>query len=172
MTGRRLTTGITLTCLVVVLVVMFAWGYQELTRPLPDPAVATQTCSKSELSVQRYVHRRQITVTVLNAGAPSGFAGRTLNRFEDLGFQPGAVANAPKGMHAGKPVVYSTDGSADAAARLVARTLGKHVQVKKATSDLGPGVTVLVGSKKGHPKKSAPKRIKLKHPIKSCVRVK
>lgn len=172
MTGRHLTTGITLCCLVVVLVVMAVWGYHSLTQPVPSlSSQQSSKCTKAEISVQRYVHRKDVTVSVFNAGAPSGTAGNTLARLENLGFQPGAVANAPKGVHV-KGIVVFTTASHKAGAKLVARVLGKHVRVRPGKHEFGPGVDVFIATGKVHPDKKAPKKLKLAHPIKTCVRVK
>lgn len=97
MTGRRMTTTLTMTGLVALLCLMAVLGYHEATKPLPTlhPDAATPTCSKAEISKQKYVTRADITVSVFNAGAAKGFAGLTLNRLESKGFNPGSLGNAP-----------------------------------------------------------------------------
>ncbi len=168
-----MTTGVTLACLVVLLCGMSVWGYHQLTKPLPKLTSSSSNpanCSKAETSVQRYVRRSEITVSVFNAGARKGFAGLTLTRLENLGFHPGAVANAPHGTTVSRAVVYTTQHD-DQSAELVARTLGKQVPVRYSTTDYGPGVDVFVGPHQHHPDQHAPKRIKLDHPITTCVPV-
>jgi hypothetical protein len=169
---RRTTTAITLTVAAVVLVAMAAWGIAAATKPLPplgsdDPAA----CSKDEISRQTYVTRAQVTVSVYNAGARKGFANLTLERLEGKGFNPGSVGNAPEGMEVTRAKVTTTQQD-DAAAKLVALTLGKNVPVEVTDEDLGPGVDVFVGPKQRGLDPTAPKRVKLAHPIESCVPVK
>jgi hypothetical protein len=170
-TPRQLTTAAALAVGALVVVAMAAWGISAATSPLPslgsdDPA----TCSKDEISVQTYVTRKQVTVSVYNAGARKGFANLTLERFERLGFNPGSVGNAPKGSGVTRATVFTTDKD-DAAAQLVARTLGKGVPVEVTDDQLGPGVIVFVGPKQRGLNPKAPHRMKLAEPVKSCVQV-
>lgn len=171
MTGRRLTTTVTMAALVVVLCLMAYFGYRAATEPVPDASgTPAQQCSKSEITKQTYVRPGDLTVSVYNAGADSGAAGRTMQRLEDRGFHPGDVANAPKGSRVRTARVYTTDAH-DTGARLVARTLGKQVKVVVTDKAMGPGIDVYVGPKLGHLAAHAPQRLKLAKPIVSCVPV-
>jgi hypothetical protein len=170
-TPRSLTTAVTLTVAALVLVGMAVWGISAATGPLPSLGSDDPTsCSKDEISVQTYVSRKQVTVSVYNAGARKGFANLTLERFERLGFNPGSVGNAPKGSGVTRATVFTTE-TGDAAAQLVARTLGKDVPVQVTDDDLGPGVDVFVGPKQRGLSPKAPHRVKLAEPVRSCVPV-
>ncbi|WP_310961584.1 LytR C-terminal domain-containing protein [Nocardioides terrisoli] len=171
MIGRRITTTLTMVALIVVLGVMAVWGYRAATAPLPQRHDAsTSTCSKAEISKQIYVHRKDVTVSVYNAGAPTGFARLTLQRLENLGFAPGSVGNAPTHDHVTRAQVLTTK-KGDTAAKLVARTLGGHPRIKVVADELGPGIDVYVGAHMHHLDNHAPKRLKLPKPIEHCVPV-
>jgi hypothetical protein len=169
---RHLTTTVTLVAAGLVLAGMAAWGIAAATKPLPplgsdDPT----TCSKDEVSRQTYVTRKQVTVSVYNAGARKGFANLTLERLEEKGFNPGSVGNAPEGADVSRAKVLTTTPD-DAAAQLVAQTLGTDVPVEVTDEDLGPGIDVFVGPKQRGLNPHAPTRVKLAHPIETCVPVK
>lgn len=171
LSGRRLTTAVTMTALVVVLCLMAVFGYRAATQPLPGSATTTAArCSKNEISKQYYVRPGDVTVSVYNAGARSGAAGRLMQSLMDRGFQPGDTANAPHGVHVRRAQVHTTTPH-DTAARLVARTLGKGVTVTVSKKPLGPGIDVYVGPRFRHLARHAPTRLKLAKPIVSCVPV-
>jgi hypothetical protein len=172
MSARHVTTAVTLTAAVVVLGAMAAWGITAATRPLPPlGAEDPTTCSKDEISKQVYVTRKQVTVSVYNAGARKGFANLTLERFEEKGFNPGSVGNAPEGVHVARAKVLTTQPD-DAAAQLVAQALGKGTPIEVTEEDLGPGVDVFVGPKQRSLDPKAPNRVKLARAVESCVPVK
>jgi hypothetical protein len=157
--------------LVVVLCLMAYFGYRAATQPVPDAGgTPTQQCTKSEISKQTYIRPSDLTVSVYNAGADSGAAGRTMQRLEDRGFHAGDVSNAPAGSHVRVARVYTTRAN-DTGAKLVARTLGKGVKVVVTDKAMGPGIDVYVGPKLGHLAKDAPRRLKLPKPIVTCVPV-
>jgi hypothetical protein len=169
---RPVSTVVTLVAAGVVLIVMAAWGISAATKPLPPlGGDDSTTCSKDEISRQVYVTRKQVTVSVYNAGARKGFANLTLQRLESLGFNPGSVGNAPEGTTVTKAKVVTTQTD-DAAASLVAQTLGKDTPVEVTDEDLGPGIDVFVGPKQRGLNPAAPLKVKLAHPIESCVPVK
>lgn len=169
--GRHLTTAVTMTVLVVVLCLMAFFGYRAATKPLPGTTSATpKQCSKSEISKQYYVRPADLTVSVYNAGAKSGAAGRTMQRLQDRGFNPGDVANAPAGVHVQRARVYTTQKH-DAGAQLVARTLGKGIKVVLTSKSRGPGIDVFIGPKLGRLAAHPPTKAKLAKPIVSCVPV-
>jgi hypothetical protein len=171
MTSRKVVTAVTLGVLLVVLLGMAAFGYRALTSPLPgQSASASPTCSAAETSVQRFVYRKDITVSVFNAGAHKGRAGDTMTNLEGLGFQPGQVGNAPARVHVKRAVVWTTS-TGDAGAALVAASLGAHTQVVVTSRDLGPGVDVFIGPKFHRLAPQAPRRMLLAKPRTTCVRV-
>jgi hypothetical protein len=169
---RQLTTAGTLAVAALVLCGMAAWGISAATKPLPrlgsdDPT----TCAKNEISKQVYVTRKQVTVSVWNAGARKGFASLTLERLESKGFNPGSVGNAPAGSGVTRATVFTTEHD-DPAAELVARTMGKNVPIEVTDDELGPGIDVFVGPRQRGLNPKAPTRVKLPKPIESCVPVK
>lgn len=172
LSGRRITTAATMAALVVVLCLMAVFGYRAATRPLPSAGAGTTTdqCTKDEIAKQYYVRPGDVTVSVYNAGASSGAAGRLMQSLEDRGFQPGDVANAPRGVHVRHAEVRTTKGHRTSA-RLVARTLGKGVKVVVTGKAAGPGIDVYVGPRFRHLARHAPKKLKLGKPIVSCVPV-
>lgn len=171
MIGRRFTTAVTLAALVVVLIAMAAWGIHASTKPFPAlGSDDSDTCSKDEISHQTYITRKQVTISVYNAGARKGFATLTLARLEALGFNPGSVGNAPAGSSVARAKVLTTEQD-DPAAELVARTLGKNVPIEVTEEDLGPGIDVYVGPKQHLLVPDAPTRLKLAKPIDQCVQV-
>ncbi|MGN6253032.1 MAG: LytR C-terminal domain-containing protein [Marmoricola sp.] len=171
LSGRRLTTTVTMTALVVIVGLMGFFGIRAATAPLPgDASASTQTCSKDEISKKYYVRPDDLTVSVYNAGGRSGEAGRTMQQLMDRGFHPGKTANAPQGSTVHRARVYTTEKD-DAGARLVARTFGKDVKVVVTDKALGPGIDVYIGPALHGLAKDAPKKAKLAKPIVSCVQV-
>ncbi len=170
MTGRRLTTAITMVVLVVVLGAMAVFGFKAALAPLPGGSATDPSCSGTEKQVQRYLERSDVQVSVFNAGNRGGLAGRTLDKLERGGFRPGNVGNAPKSAQVRRAIVWTTKPN-DSAARLVALALGRGTHVEVTKTDLGPGVDVLVGNKFKRLNKKAAKRVKLPAPVETCVRV-
>jgi hypothetical protein len=169
--GRHLTTGITLTVLVLVLAGMAVWGWRHATAPIKGTqASSQQTCSPAEITRTRFVRPSDVRVSVYNAGDRSGLAGRTMNHLEGRGFQPGEVGNAPKSVHVRRAVVHTTSKH-DPAAKLVARTLGKHVRVVVTRKAGGPGIDVIVGNHFKKLAKHPPKKVRLPKPVEECVPV-
>jgi hypothetical protein len=168
--GRRLTTAITLAVLLVVLAGMAVFGYKALTSPLPGGPSADPTCTGAEKQVQGYIKRSQVQVSVFNAGNKGGFAGTTLGKVEEAGFIAGNAGNAPKSAEVRRAVVWTTEPD-DPKARLVARAFGPRVRIVVTRTDLGPGVDVLVGNKFKGLNRKAPRRIKLPKPVETCVAV-
>ena len=171
MIGRRVTTAVTMTILVLILIGMGWLGIHEATKPLPtaDEGV-TQRCTKDEISTKRFIRRSEVTVSVYNAGARKGFAGLTLQRLEDKGFRAGALGNAPSDTKVRRAVVLTTKAD-DPAARLVAITMGRGTKVEVVEETMGPGVDVYVGPRMRLLNQRAPARLKLDKPIVDCVQV-
>lgn len=171
MRRRTVVSGATLTVLLVVLAGMAFYGYRAATAPFGPSSSNGEECSEDERQVQRFVARGDVQVTVLNAGTTSGLAGRTIDRFEALGFVPGEVGNAPPRVDVRRALVRTTQPD-DTAARLVARTLGQGTRVEVTSEDLGPGVDVVVGNRLGDRfGRGAPERLRLAEPIEQCIQV-
>jgi hypothetical protein len=169
--GRRLTTAGTLAALCVVLVVMTIWGVKSATAPLPSLNTSSEpTCSANEVDVQKYVYRKDITVSVYNAGGRQGLAGDTMARFESRSFQAGEVGNAPTGTKVARAEVRTTKQD-DPAAQLVAENLGTNVPIVVSEDEMGPGIDVFVGKTFRHLKTDGPSRLKLAAPVTHCVPV-
>jgi len=170
MSGRKITTAVTLVALLLVLIGMAAYGYDQLTAPLPKRPTAEETCTGAEKEVQGFLKRGQVQVSVFNAGTREGFAGVTLERIVDAGYRAGNAGNAPKSAKVRRAVVWTTDEN-DSAAKLVATSLGKRTKIEVTETDLGPGIDVLVGNKFKGLNRKAPKRIRLTDPVEKCVPV-
>jgi hypothetical protein len=170
-TGRRITTAVTLVVLLVVLAAMAVYGFDRATAPLPGGGPSdTQTCSETEKEVQEFLQRSQVQVSVFNAGTREGLAGSTLEQVEEAGFRAGNAGNAPTSAQVRRAVVWTTKPN-DPAAALVARALGRRTLVEVTETDLGPGVDVLVGNRFTALDPKAPRRIKLAAPVETCVPV-
>jgi len=169
-TGRRITTTVTLVVLLVVLGAMAIFGFRAATSPLPGGLSEKKPCSKAEQKVQAFIKRSEVQVSVFNAGKREGLASTTLEKVEAAGFRAGNAGNAPKSAEVRRAVVWTTKPD-DAAAKLVAQTFGRRTKVKVTDADLGPGLDVLVGDKFKGLNTKAPKRIRLKAPIETCVPV-
>lgn len=169
-THRQLATGATLAGLSLLLVVMAVWGYHAATAPFEDagPALSGPSCSPEEQTVQRYLHRRDITVSVFNAGGRKGLAQSTMDRLEHAGFRPGEVGNAKTAV---EYAVVHTTRSNDQAAELVAQMLGGDARVEQTEENYGPGVDVFVGQGFKRLDRSTPRRVKLDQPIVTCIPV-
>jgi hypothetical protein len=167
--GRKLTTAITLAVLLLVLIGMAAYGYSQLTAPLPGRPSAAEKCTGAEKEVQGFLKRKQVQVSVFNAGNREGFAGATLEKIVDAGFRAGNAGNAPKSAQIRRAVVWTTDED-DPAAKLVATSLGRRTKIEVTKTDLGPGVDLIVGNKFNGIRKG-PKKIRLADPVEKCVPV-
>jgi hypothetical protein len=168
--GRKITTAVTLVALLLVLVGMAAWGYEHLTAPLPGGSSAKEKCTGAEKQVQGFLRRNQVQVSVFNAGNREGFAGSTLEKIVNAGFRAGNAGNAPKSAEVRRAVVWTTERD-DPSAKLVARALGPRTKIEITETDLGPGIDVIVGNKFKGLNHKAPKRIRLADPVEKCVPV-
>jgi hypothetical protein len=168
--GRRITTAVTLVVLFVILGGMAVYGFEQFTAPLPGGPAAKKTCADVEKQVRGYLNRSEVQVSVFNAGTREGLAGSLLEKVEEAGFRAGNAGNAPKSAEVRRAVVWTTKPN-DPAAALVAQALGKRTQVEVTDSDLGPGIDVLVGNRFKALDPKAPRRIRLAAPIETCVPV-
>ena len=145
MTRGRL-SALTLTVLVVLLLVGALVGWRSLTAPLPEEEPATTGASCVEqLRRGDTVRTADVTVSVYNAGTTSGLASRTQEQLVERGFITGDVGNAPGALGDVRRAVVLARSAEDPAARLVARQLGRDVEVTVSDEDLGAGVDVVVG---------------------------
>ncbi len=170
MTGRRITTAVTLVVLLLVLSAMAVFGFKKLTEPLPQGPSASPSCSDPQKEVQEFLTRSEVQVSVFNAGTRSGLAGSTLEKVEGAGFKAGNAGNAPTSAKVKRAIVWTKEPN-DPAAKLVALAFGKRTQVEVTDKDLGPGVDVLVGNKFKGLDPKAPRRLKLDVPVETCVDV-
>ncbi len=168
MSGRKLTTGITLGVLLIVLGGMAAYGIKNALAPLPGGSSSKKPCSATEKEVKQFLTRGDVQVSVYNAGSRSGLAGQTLDKIEAAGFVPGNAGNAPGTAQVRRAVVWTTQPN-DYSAKLVALALGRGTRVEVTETDLGPGIDVLVGNKFQGLNKLAPKQIRLPKPVETCV---
>jgi hypothetical protein len=136
---RALTT---LCVLVALLLFGVAWGWSAMTSPFPKRA-EPKACYPTEVRAGDRVSAPKVTVSVLNASERVGLAERTMTAFEDQGFGPGSVGNAPKDAAVLYAQVWSKDPS-DPAVRLVLSRLGPRAHLIRR-HHRGPGVVVLVG---------------------------
>jgi len=148
-TGRHVTTAVTLLVLLGILAVAGVIGVKTLLAPVPgngkpaaqaSPACATRTVRKGQR-----ISARQVEVSVFNGGNRAGLAGTVMGRFVRRGFKRGEVGNAPQGTRVKAWQVWTTDRN-DTGARLVARQLGHKVRVRVVRTNLGPGIDVVVGN--------------------------
>jgi len=136
-------TLLTLATLAVLLLAGVAWGWSAMTSPLPQKA-QTKDCYPTVVQAGDRVSAPKVTVSVFNASDHVGLAERTMTAFEDQGFGPGAVGNAPKDAQVVFAQVWAKDRS-DPAVQLVVSRLGPRAHVITARHHGGPGVVVLVG---------------------------
>jgi hypothetical protein len=171
MTSRSLTTGVSLVVGVVLLCIMAVWGYNAATAPVEDSSTSRSsgpTCAPEDQTVQKYVVRRDVTVSVYNSGRKAGRAQATMDQLERAGFRPGEVNNAPDGIKVARASVYTTKAD-DPAAELVAAAMGHDTPVVHSDADFsGPGIDVVIGDKFKRLDPDAPKRMELSQPETSC----
>jgi hypothetical protein len=135
-------TILTLAVLAVLLLAGVAWGWASLTHPFPHQA-APQACYPTELRPGDRVAAPKVTISVYNASERVGLAERTMAAFEDQGFGPGDVGNAPKDADVLYAQIWTKDRH-NPAVQLVASRLGPHAHII-SRKEKGAGVTVLVG---------------------------
>jgi hypothetical protein len=135
-------TALTLAVLALLVLIAVAWGWASLTSPFPHRA-ATSLCVPTTLHPGDRVAPPKVMVSVYNASQRIGLAERTMSQFENQGFGPGSVGNAPRGTRAPYAQVWSSNPS-DPAVRLVASRLGPSAHVIHKSYG-GPGIVVMVG---------------------------
>ena len=133
----------TLVVLGLVLVVAAVWGWGAFNEPFPKQRGAP-VCVDREVTRGDEVTRRDVTVSVWNAGTRVGLASLTMDLLVDAGFHDGSEGNAP-GKRKVERVAIWTDEPGNPAVKLVASHLGKVDVVKRA--ERAPGVLVVVGDR-------------------------
>jgi len=135
-------TMLTLVVLAGLLLLGVAWGWSSMTKPFPHRA-SPKACYPTRVQPGERVAPPKVTVSVFNASQRVGLAERTMAAFQDQGFGPGQVGNAPKKTVVHFAQIWSTDRK-NPAVRLVASRLGPHASIV-AKKHHGPGVVVMVG---------------------------
>jgi hypothetical protein len=141
---QHVKTLLTLAVLAVLVLVGLTWGWSSLTSPFPHTA-SQGPCATTTLQPGDRVSAPKVVVSVFNASDRVGLAERTMSEFEDQGFGPGTVGNAPKGTVVPFAQVWSQNPG-DPAVRLVVSRLGKLAHVIQKTHS-GPGIIVVVGTR-------------------------
>lgn len=151
----------------IVAAVMAMWGLSALTAPFPH--TGTKTCDLADQVVVKTITRREVTVSVYNAGAAAGTAKRISAALARLGFRIGNVGNAPTGITV--PILEVAGPSVtDPATKLVAATLGTTVTVTSDPSlQIGPGVNIFIGPRHRGFVKHPPRDMALASPIVTCL---
>lgn len=151
--------GRTATILLVLLaltVAGFLWGVSALTAPFggsggsagdaagPGSGDATPACRTVRRPTGPTVRPSDVTVSVLNAGAPGGSAGSTLDALVAQGFQRGSAGNSGDGQ---APVTVWSAEPDSLETRLVLSALPDGTQAVQppAGAPQAPGVIVVVG---------------------------
>lgn len=158
---RSLLSTTTLAAAFVVLIVMLVWGIRAATAPIgttqPTPTPTLSNAPSPSCGSATWLTRKQVIVSVYNAGARSGLAGLLSSRLEQMGFRRGAVGNT--GTRVATAEVLTTAGHTTEA-RLVSMALGHHTRVVVVGSTPGPGVNVYVGPGLADLDHSAPARVR------------
>ena len=136
-----LRSAVTLVGLSLMLVAGAAWGWAQLSRPFPGKA-EPPTCVDSTFAAGDKVYPQDVTVSVLNASAREGLAGRTMQLLVDAGFGEGDTANAPKDTEVPLAQIWSSDPT-DPAVKLLRSRFGKIEVIDREYE--AAGVVVVVG---------------------------
>jgi LytR cell envelope-related transcriptional attenuator len=141
---QHVKTLLTLAVLAVLVMVGVTWGWAALTSPFPHTP-KQKACLTTTLQPGDHVSAPKVIVSVFNGSERVGLAERTMSEFEDQGFGPGKVGNAPKGTAVQFAQVWSMNPS-DPAVRLVLSRLGPLAHVIRRHHS-GPGIIVVVGTR-------------------------
>lgn len=153
--GSRLRSLGTLLVLGVLLVVAAVWGWSALTEPFPERA-DPPLCVDHAFDKGDRIARRDVTVSVWNAGTRNGLAGLTMELLVDAGFAEGQEGNAPKRAGVERVEVWTPLPRNHPAVELVASHLGPDPRVVRRDAEAA-GVLVVVGD--GFEKLSKGKRL-------------
>ena len=136
-----LRSAVTLVGLSLMLVAAAAWGWAQLSQPFPGKA-EPPTCVESSFSTGDEIYPQDVTVSVLNASAREGLAGRTMRLLVDDGFGEGDTANAPKGTEVALAEIWSSDPE-NPAVKLLRSRFGQIEVVDREYE--AAGLVVVVG---------------------------
>ena len=170
----NLRTLITLVVLLGILVAGAYYGWRGLTADLttttqPAPTTTTTpspTCTPEPPSPGKRLTTHQVRVSVFNAGGITGLADQTLSDLHAQGFREGTADNAPEGSAVEAVQVW--DARPDSPqARLVALQFEGEVQRVRSTTDLGPGIDVVIGDNFPGLKDTAPRSLQVEPPSKA-----
>jgi hypothetical protein len=140
----QIKTLLTLAVLSVLLLLGVTWGWSAVRSPFPQKATS-KVCIRTSVQPGDRVSAPEVTVSVYNASTRVGLAERTMSSFEDQGFGPGKVGNAPKGTSVLYAQIWTSDRK-NPAVQLVISRLGPRAHILEKPT-VGPGVTVMVGTK-------------------------
>jgi hypothetical protein len=129
----------TLVVLAVVVVGGAAWGWNAVSKPFP-PRVKAQPCSNTQVKAGQKVAPVDVTVSVLNASAREGLAGRTMDALVKFGFGQGNEGNVKANI--GPVQIWASDPKNPAVVLVKSWLPGAKV-VKRTYA--APGVIVVVG---------------------------
>ena len=168
-----LRTPITLVVLLGILVAGAYYGWLGLTADLtttteptaPTTTAPTPKCTPSPASPAKQLTTHQVRVSVFNAGGITGLASQTLADLRAKGFREGNTDNAPEGSVVEAVQVWDADPNSPQA-RLVAMQFDGKVQRVRSTTDLGPGIDVVIGDAFPGVKETAPRSIQIQAPSK------
>lgn len=147
--------------------IMALWGYSELTTPFPH--AASKACPPADRVVTRSIARPDVTVSVYNAGAAAGTAGRVSAALGRLGFRVSTVGNAPEGVTVRASEVVGPSIT-DPATKLVAAAFGPTATISSdPTLQVGPGVNVFIGPRHRPVLKNPPHEMALPTPTVTCL---
>jgi hypothetical protein len=136
-----LRSAVTLIGLCLMLFAGAAWGWAQLSKPVPGKA-EPPTCVDSTFSEGDKIYPQDVTVSVLNAGTREGLAGRTMQLLVEDGFGKGDTANAPKGTEVGLAEIWASD-PANPAVKLL-RTRFGQIEVQDRSYEAA-GLVLVVG---------------------------
>lgn len=133
-------SAITISVLGLLLVLAAVWGWSAVTDPLPAK-VDTPICVDRAVGAGTKVFPEDVTVSVFNAGAREGLAGRTMQLLADDGFAEGTMGNVS--ARVGVAQIWTLDPQSPAV-QLVASRFGADVEIERREPP-GVGVAVVVG---------------------------
>ena len=137
----RVRSVATLVALGAVLLLAALWGWSAISEPFPQEAKAP-VCVDREFAKGDQVTRRDVTVSVQNAGTRVGLAGLTMDLLVEAGFHEGREGNTPGRRRVDRVEIW-TEEPGSPAVKLVASHFGGADVVRRPASE--PGVLVVVG---------------------------
>lgn len=171
----NLRTPITMLVLLAILLGAAYFGWRTVVSPGGDgkddtanPSEKSGCTDRTSFEKGQRFRAGDIRINVYNAGSRSGLAGDTLERLSSRGFKAGVSDNAPDGITASNVTVMSPTPRAPQV-RLVVRQFRGKVEVTTGPS-LAPGIDVAVGDNFVGVDASAPKELRLRKRVITCVK--